>query len=748
MPHHTKGDRARTGFLSGATTGASIAGLLSLSFSPAAIIAGGVGIIGLLGGLFSRDPEEPEEQKRRETNKLASAIGPVRWILGERRVPGKFLFAYQSGNEADPQWLWFEMGNDPMEGISAITMNGIMVPLVKETIPVEYPNTDAEPLRGVLARHRNQPGDWRAGSRRYVIFAGARPVPDDLFLSDGQNASIRSVSWVFDDADLDSFNQRPSVAFGDSTHGGFAPGPNMLNPGRYSIILRTGGRTERMPLASTDPTDPHDFLLNQSQIDWLIGIGSSEQPWDVALIDTRLFPSRDWEDAFRETVTLQEETGALVPGADWRVVGDSELPDPYLRVFPFFDADGQVPQVARDAAPAFWTDDHRLPGISWALVQLNNVDRPRPAGLHPSASLLNPGMFEGFAKNVPVPPDFEFVVRGVKPKLPWQREPRWTQNSAALLYWVLTERLGIPPDAFDHDALAEAVAICDERLHYDLPGHYAPNKPTELEAFPSGVIRRPGGGEEPIYQGYRQDSTRYSLNGVIFADDFLPGKVDETLAEMFLSLMGTVNSEGGAYTILPGKARAPKWIIGPDDLVEPPEVQRDISGGRQIGGVKMSLEQSRDHEWTPISMPGAFDSRIVRGEVVDIGSHRFITDPLQAGRILKLALSKAKRDRSVVVRFSAGEHMERLAIREGDLVRLIAPTISEAGDAWVLTSPRLMDDGTIRAILRPDLDWDTGEFSAPPLPVGVYAGEGTEYEPPVGPVDPDEEEEPSGEPPE
>ena len=78
-----------------------------------------------------------------------------------------------------------------------------------------------------------------------------------------------------------------------------------------------------------------------------------------------------------------------------------------------------------------WTDDHKLTGKAVVLVQLYQPGYGNDASARVWYRL----------------PSIEFLVKGQKISYPGVSVPTWTENAAAIRYWWLTQRRGLPSNA-------------------------------------------------------------------------------------------------------------------------------------------------------------------------------------------------------------------------------------------------------------------------------------------------------------
>ena len=167
----------------------------------------------------------------------------------------------------------------------------------------------------------------------------------------------------------------------------------------------------------------------------------------------------------------------------------------YLRIVEYFDADGTQGDSLRDASPG-WTSEHKVTGKSWVHVHLrqpaygNDTDKRFWFRL----------------------PQIEFLVKGLKFTWPGQATPTWTENAAAVRWWWLRTRRGIPEGMIDEASVTAALAVCGKTV----------------------TVQIPAGSD---YAGYNATSGRYTSNGVVYSDDAVE-RVEDELDYSVAGLLG------------------------------------------------------------------------------------------------------------------------------------------------------------------------------------------------------------------
>ena len=333
-----------------------------------------------------------------------------------------------------------------------------------------------------------------------------------------------------------------------------------------------------------------------------------------------------WVDGKRVSITRAARAaglGHLVQPSGGRYRGK-------LKVYEYFAANGQQGDTLRAAAPGVWTANHRLEGLSWVHVHLTQP---------PYGNDADKRVWARF-------PKLEFLVRGIKVTWPGQPTPVWTESAAALRYWWLRERRGVPDTAIDAASVMAAHTLCTQVIHLPLPADYT---------------------------DFSNRSTRYAINGVVRADDD-PVLVE---AEMDYAWQGFAVEADGVYVFKPGAERVISRTITPDDIIEIKGVSPAPALQARINAATVSIAQSREHDWLELSLPELTDQPALDrdGERLaqDLGTRAFLADPIAAGRLLAIALRRARASATFTYRVRPGHGFEFLTLQPTDWVTLTDP---------------------------------------------------------------------------
>ena len=111
-----------------------------------------------------------------------------------------------------------------------------------------------------------------------------------------------------------------------------------------------------------------------------------------------------------------------------------------LEIYEYFSADGTGGSTLRSAT-SDWTTAHKLEGISWVHVHLNQSNN--------------------FWKQIP---QLDFLVRGLKFQWPGQTTDTWTASAAAIRYWWLRQRRGVAAADIVDSLVQSAHTLCVEEI--------------------------------------------------------------------------------------------------------------------------------------------------------------------------------------------------------------------------------------------------------------------------------------------
>ena len=378
-----------------------------------------------------------------------------------------------------------------------------------------------------------------------------------------------------------------------------------------------------------------------------------------------------------------------------------------LWIYEYFDADGSEGDSLQSAAGNDWTAEHRLNGLSWVHVHLRQ----------PSYSDADSRFWSSL-------PDLNFLVRGLKLTWPGQSAAVWSDNAAAIRYWWLRTRRGLPAAAIDKASFQAAFSLCEQIITFGLPDGY---------------------------EDYADTGKRYAVNGVIYADDD-PERVED---ELDFAWQGWAVELDGGYHFRPGAERPIAGIIEPDDIIAIESIRPAPPLQDRINAVTVSLSQSREHDWLEASLTEFIDEgamkrdaetlamsesdtntvavgtdgavsftgnapdvsnlgdahnlaliidgqwyavsaasgtltasapplesiaataqwRLVRRVFLpsDLGKRAFVADPIAGGRLLAIALRRARASAAFTYRVKPGTTLERLTVKPGDWLLVTDP---------------------------------------------------------------------------
>ena len=347
-----------------------------------------------------------------------------------------------------------------------------------------------------------------------------------------------------------------------------------------------------------------------------------------------------------------------------------------VTAYPYLEADGLGGASLRPVSGGRWTEAHQLHGVSWVHLRL-------PAELQPRK--------------------VEFVVRGLKMRIPGLAGTHWTDSAAAVRFWWLTERRGVPASDISRDSFLRAHGICSEAVRYSLPD--------ALLAYPAA-------------------ERRYTVNGIIHADDD-PETVE---AELDYAWGGAVAVADGYWTFHPGAPSPVRAVIPEGEIVAFESVQTSPAWERRMNGIRQSLAQEAAHEWVEMAMPVQFDpdARAADGRdlVTDLRQRAFTTSALAAGRIGQLLLRREVRmRRQWTVRIRPGDRLQRTGLRPGDVVRIGAADYGLRGQSLVVQACTMQPDASTSILVRPEIPYGY-RFVAPPVPPGRAAPASGAFSPP------------------
>ena len=345
-------------------------------------------------------------------------------------------------------------------------------------------------------------------------------------------------------------------------------------------------------------------------------------------------------------------------------------------IYEYFSASGTDGGELDTEVPEWNISNRRLNGISWLYVKL----------FQPAYSDID----DRYWKQLP---NFNFLVKGLEFTWPGQTSPTWTENAAAIRWWWMTARRGIPQSAIDIPSVTAAIAACG-----------------------AAVRNAPAGVDVPA--DYPEHNARYTINGTIESGD------DASTIEQHMDFawQGYAVEVGGVHYFRPGVSRAAAATIGADDILEPLEAAPTPSLQDRVNAIRMNLAQSALHDYTELAMPeiadAAAQARDGRNFPAELGKSGFIVHPAAAARLMHIALRRANLPLRMAYRIAPGDNFERMAIRPGDHVLVNDPTMNLANRRFEVARTAIRPDWSIELQLRAIEagTYDTADLDLPPVP--------------------------------
>ena len=299
-----------------------------------------------------------------------------------------------------------------------------------------------------------------------------------------------------------------------------------------------------------------------------------------------------------------------------------------------------------------WTKDHKLTGKAVALIQLYQPSYGNDASARTWYRL----------------PSFEFLVKGQKISYPGVSGPTWTENAAAIRYWWLTQRRGLPSIAIHPQDFIHAFQVCGEIVHSKLPVEYSE---------------------------YDGSGPRYTINGVVYSND----NHESVEAEMDFAWAGYAMEVNGSYRFRPGLDRPITITIGPEDIIERGTDVAAPALSDRINAGSMRIAQSRAHDFTELALPEFKDDQaIIRdGSKLskDFRSRPYVCCPVTGGRLLAIMLRRARANKIFSRQITPGDRFERLGLIPTDRVFLNDPEHGLNNVPVVITSRTMNEDWSI-----------------------------------------------------
>lgn len=343
-------------------------------------------------------------------------------------------------------------------------------------------------------------------------------------------------------------------------------------------------------------------------------------------------------------------------GADWYPVSDmandglativSGRNKDQVKAWFHLSGDGTGGAALRSAFPTKWTSSHEGNGVAWCHMRLHQ----------PSYKYANSAsrVWSGI-------PEIQFLVEGLKFTWPGQATAAWTENAAAVWYWWLTARRGLPPATVDPTAFAAAYAVCNKDVFNHL---------------------------------------RYSVNGTITAED-QPEAIEEALAFAF---QGAAVEWNGTYLLRPGVDRPSAATIDTDHIIAVNEARPAAALADRINEITGAVEQSAEHEWlewraAPLkdTIAQDFDGEVL---AADMGTTPFVAYPDAMNRMMAIAVRRLRAAATWIITVRPGDNLEFMALRPADFVTVTEPTTGLNNDLCFVEATTLNNDWSVTLAIR------------------------------------------------
>ena len=302
-------------------------------------------------------------------------------------------------------------------------------------------------------------------------------------------------------------------------------------------------------------------------------------------------------------LTQEEIDGGIIAPRDYR--GKIEF-------YEVFDGLGNGLQPLIDAAASDkwvgppWTADHRLRGRSYIAVRLIQPSYKGSDYAESPEARFWTGR-----------PALRFLVKGMKLTWPGQAAPQWTRNAAAIRYWWLTARRGLPADLIPRADFDAAYQTCDEDVDRVLT-------------------------QEQLDAGFEPRVKRYTIDGIVESGDD-PVRVER---DMDIAWAGVVLTADGYCRFRPGKLEPVVGHITEDQMLGPPTLTPVKPMQQRVNALKGRLGQSRQHQWLEAGVGEVIDepaeARDGERRYRDLGIGPFVVDGLTWRRLMAIILRVAR----------------------------------------------------------------------------------------------------------
>lgn len=263
----------------------------------------------------------------------------------------------------------------------------------------------------------------------------------------------------------------------------------------------------------------------------------------------------------------------------------------------------------RDVQPQEWTDEHQLRGVTWCHIELIQPD-------------YKGDIDKRFWSNIP---EIQVLMQGKWITWPNQPIAKWTDNAAAIRYWYMITRLGTAIRNISNESVVRAFNKCEENVDTVL---------------------------SPDYAHFANSHKRYTIDGLISSGD----DVETILFEMDQAWQGNVIYRDGMYYFEVGEEPTEFVAIDRDTIIDSVQIQPAPALQDRINSAGIVLSQGGPiSDWTEFHLPTIDDEDAIKRDGQKrhhaLGTRQFISDPISAGRIMAIALKRARGTMRLTYRF-------------------------------------------------------------------------------------------------
>ena len=693
-----------------ATAAAAISGGTTV---PVAIgVAVGLKALDLISRLFSRSNDEPEPESFSLTTLTASSTS-AQWVFGERLIAGVMVFYEEVTNKPfSDVHMTIVLSEGACEEITGISVDGQFSLLSPSTTfagaltlsvsidEIDTPNgwstippagTDTLWVRYATAASRESkdtisPSEWSS-----AVEEGANINVRTIYLYRRATSVISPPTPT--DTGVYTF-ATDTITFPSGGDNGW--GQTISGPGRYVHVC-------------------HAVAANSATTDTILATEWS----DPEIVQNVADPLSERSSVL---VSIYKRAANQPPTSD-RPGGKatySLLYNERVLVWPHMEADGTEGAELESETAQWNTARHKLNGLSWVHVKLRqrtdgdrfwtrlpqlkfllkgikiSAPRDRPtftrdqaftgwSNIEAEIAVTSTGAMLTFGQRVTLTNanvwEETRLYDGTTWVLPDAEDDiaEWTDSAAAIRYWLMRNRRGIPKDRIDVESVREAERICTQNVTVTYP--------------------------TADYADYPTTSRRYTINGVIASDENMRDIEDQ----MDWAWQGSVIDVNGKHVFRPGAERTPvsSAIDTTEDVVEMVSIQPAPAMEDRVNALNVTLRQSSVHRWTKLSLlpyvDTAAETRDGRRLTKSINA-RFVSDPIAGGRLQAIALRRARASAIYRYRLRPGNSLEWSRLVPTDRVMMTDLENGLSNQRMLVIRTEVHEDWSVSVDLSTDPD--------------------------------------------